>query len=113
MVATDDLLALRGRAGQSDLRLGPTSETLEARPALLGMATKENETIRQLRAAVIDMRDGKRGMLSTTELRTTLGVSKMTISRWAREGIVPHFQLNGVLRFNPAEILAWAEQRRL
>ena len=75
------------------------------------MKTPDSELLNQLRKALHDMQAGKRGLLTTAEVCRLVGVSKMAVCRWAKLGTIPHFRLNGLLRFDPAQLLDWATAR--
>ena len=50
-------------------------------------------------------------MLTTVEVCTLLGVSKMAISRWTKAGTIPFFRVGTILRFDPGALAAWAQDR--
>jgi excisionase family DNA binding protein len=52
------------------------------------------------------------GLLTTRQVADFLGVSPATVLRRWRAGELPGYRLaSNVLRFDPAEIQAWLEQR--
>lgn len=51
-------------------------------------------------------------MFTTSELCSLLSVTKQTISAWVAKGSIPHFRLGTLLRFDPAQLAVWIEQRQ-
>jgi excisionase family DNA binding protein len=49
--------------------------------------------------------------LTAPELADLLGLSKTTIYDWAKQGRIPHFNLSGAIRFDPAATAAWLRSR--
>ncbi len=51
--------------------------------------------------------------LSVREVAQLLSVSQKTIYRWIQKGQIPGYRLGDQYRFNRAELLEWATQRRI
>jgi excisionase family DNA binding protein len=51
-------------------------------------------------------------LLSPKELSGILKVSQVTLYQWARRGILPHYKLEGVVRFSRDDVLDFLEKRR-
>lgn len=51
--------------------------------------------------------------LSVKDAAGILNVSEKTIYRWIKQGVVPAYRINEQFRFNRAELLEWATQRRI
>ena len=46
-------------------------------------------------------------LLTVKEISILLKAKTSTIYGWAEQGLIPCFKINGLLRFNEAEILTW------
>ena len=46
-----------------------------------------------------------------TELAAALKVARVTAYQWVRRGVIPYLKLEGVVRFDPAEIDAWLKSK--
>jgi excisionase family DNA binding protein len=53
------------------------------------------------------------GLLTIAEVSDLLGFHPVTLRDWARAGRLPAFQMAGQWRFDPAELAAWVEARRM
>ncbi|MGO8693034.1 MAG: PTS sugar transporter subunit IIA [Rectinemataceae bacterium] len=51
--------------------------------------------------------------LSVKDAAGILNVSEKTIYRWIKQGLLPSYRINEQFRFNRAELLEWATQRRI
>jgi excisionase family DNA binding protein len=51
--------------------------------------------------------------LTAPELADLLGLSKTTVYDWAQQGLIPHFNLLGSIRFDPATTAAWLRQQEI
>jgi len=51
--------------------------------------------------------------LSVKDAAGILSVSEKTIYRWIKRGLLPSYRINEQFRFNRAELLEWATQRRI
>ena len=51
--------------------------------------------------------------LSVKDAAGILNVSEKTIYRWIKQGVLPSYRINEQFRFNRAELLEWATQRRI
>jgi excisionase family DNA binding protein len=49
--------------------------------------------------------------LSVAELARLLNVTTITIHRWVKAGRVPHFRIGRTIRFCPATISRWLQER--
>lgn len=49
--------------------------------------------------------------LTVKNLAQILGVSKITIYRWAQEKFIPHYKVGAAIRFDKDEVLEWAKKR--
>ena len=52
-------------------------------------------------------------LLTAKQVAERLNCKTSCIYDWTKEGKIPAFKLNGLLRFDPREIEAWISQRRL
>lgn len=52
-------------------------------------------------------------LLTPRQLAELLHCKSSTIYAWAKEGRIPAYKLNGLLRFDPKEIEDWLKQNRL
>lgn len=50
------------------------------------------------------------GAMDADELRILLGMPRATIYKWVRGNTVPHFRVNGCLKFDPGKIAAWLDE---
>lgn len=39
-------------------------------------------------------------------------VARVTVYQWVRRGVIPYLKLEGVVRFDPEEIVAWLKSKR-
>ena len=51
-------------------------------------------------------------LISPEELAAALKIARVTAYQWVRRGVIPHLKLEGVVRFDPAEIESWLESKR-
>jgi PTS system nitrogen regulatory IIA component len=51
--------------------------------------------------------------LSVKDAANLLNVPENTVYRWVKEGVIPAYHINGLYRFNRAELLEWATSRRM
>jgi len=51
-------------------------------------------------------------MLSPTEVARRLGVSRRTVRRWIKSGVLPAYRVGGVYRIAPDEFASFLEQSR-
>ena len=51
-------------------------------------------------------------LLTVKELSTLLRVAPSTLYDWAKRGKIPARNLNGLIRFHPAEVQEWLESGR-
>jgi len=51
-------------------------------------------------------------MLKTKEVAEILGFSRQTITKMAREGILPAYRIGGDWRFRKEEVDRWLESRK-
>jgi excisionase family DNA binding protein len=52
-------------------------------------------------------------LLTATDVAERCGITPQAIRRLCREGRVPHLRVGGVWRFDPDDIAAWLESRRV
>jgi len=51
-------------------------------------------------------------LLAVREVAEALAVSRSTVLRWTREGVLPGFRLpSGALRYREDDLAAWIERR--
>ena len=46
-------------------------------------------------------------LIAPEELAAGLRVARVTVYQWVRRGVIPHLRLEGVVRFDPAEVAEW------
>ena len=51
-------------------------------------------------------------LLSPKELARILKVSHVCIYKWAERGVIPHYKLEGVVRFSRDDVLDFLQKRR-
>ena len=51
-------------------------------------------------------------LITTAEVAELLSVKPATIRFWVYQRRIPHMKLGGAVRFDRAEVLAWARQQR-
>lgn len=51
-------------------------------------------------------------LIRPDQLAKALGVAQVTVYSWCRRGVIPHLKLEGVVRFDPAEIIPWLKERK-
>jgi excisionase family DNA binding protein len=51
-------------------------------------------------------------LLSPKELARILRISPVTAYKWAERGVIPHYKLEGVVRFSRDDVLDFLEKRR-
>jgi excisionase family DNA binding protein len=51
-------------------------------------------------------------LISPEELAAALKIARVTAYQWVRRGVIPHLKLEGVVRFDPAEVKTWLDSRR-
>ncbi len=52
-------------------------------------------------------------LLTVEDLCRWLKVPKATVYDWTHTGVIPHYKLGRLVRFDPQEIEAWLEARRI
>ncbi len=52
-------------------------------------------------------------LLKPEDVARILKVAKVTPYAWARRGVLPHYRLEGVIRFKLEDIKAFVEARRI
>jgi excisionase family DNA binding protein len=52
-------------------------------------------------------------MLNRKELASKLRVSERTIHRWTEERLIPYYLLNGIKRYDEAEIDQWLKTKKV
>jgi excisionase family DNA binding protein len=53
------------------------------------------------------------GMLTIAELSDVLGFHEVTLRNWVRAGKLPAVRIAGQWKFDPVELAAWVEARRM
>ena len=56
---------------------------------------------------------GATGVLTIAEVSELLDFHDVTLRDWAREGLLPAMRIAGLWRFDPADLAAWVEARRV
>lgn len=56
---------------------------------------------------------GPPDLLTVEELCRWLKVPKATVYDWTHTGVIPHYKVGRLVRFDPHEIEAWLEARRI
>ncbi|MGA2109018.1 MAG: helix-turn-helix domain-containing protein [Syntrophorhabdales bacterium] len=51
-------------------------------------------------------------VLTVKDVAGLIQAKPSTIYSWAEQGLIPHFKINGLLRFGESEITAWLETHR-
>jgi excisionase family DNA binding protein len=51
-------------------------------------------------------------LISPEELAAALKIARVTAYQWVRRGVIPHLKLEGVVRFDPAEVKTWLDSKR-
>ena len=51
-------------------------------------------------------------LLSPKDLAGILKVSQVCVYKWAERGIIPHYKLEGVVRFSRDDVLDFLQKRR-
>ena len=51
-------------------------------------------------------------LLSVKELARILKISPVTAYKWAERGVIPHYKLEGVVRFSRDDVLDFLQNRR-
>jgi excisionase family DNA binding protein len=51
-------------------------------------------------------------LLSPKELARILRISPVTAYKWAERGIIPHYKLEGVVRFSRDDVLDYLQKRK-
>jgi excisionase family DNA binding protein len=46
-------------------------------------------------------------LMTAKEVAQIIGASPKTVYQWAEEGLIPHYKVNGLLRFDLDEMLGW------
>lgn len=49
-------------------------------------------------------------LLDARELGRRLSIKPNTLYVWARKGLIPHYRLGDLVRFNPDEVRHWLNQ---
>jgi len=52
-------------------------------------------------------------LLKPDDVARMLKVAKVTPYQWARRGVLPHYRLEGVIRFKMDDVRAFVEARRV
>jgi excisionase family DNA binding protein len=52
-------------------------------------------------------------LLTVEDVAKILSVAKITIYKWAENGIIPHYRLERAIRFREADINAFIEKSRV
>lgn len=52
-------------------------------------------------------------LIDINTLAEKLSVKPMTIYGWIHEGIIPHFKLGRLVRFDEEEIVMWMKKKRI
>jgi excisionase family DNA binding protein len=69
---------------------------------------QENQTRRPSLKELLSRGD----LIAPEELAGGMRVARVTIYQWVRRGVIPHLKLEGVVRFDPEEIVAWLKSKR-
>lgn len=48
-------------------------------------------------------------LLDARDLGKRLSIKPETLLAWARRGMIPHYRLGTLVRFDPQEVLAWVQ----
>ena len=51
-------------------------------------------------------------LISPEELAAALKIARVTAYQWVRRQVVPFLKIEGLIRFDPAEIREWLESKR-
>lgn len=51
-------------------------------------------------------------LIDPTELAIALRVSRPTVYSWVSKNLIPYVKMQGLVRFEPAEVSAWLKARR-
>lgn len=51
-------------------------------------------------------------LIAPEELAASMRVARVTVYQWVRRGVIPHLKLEGVVRFDPAEVKTWLDSKR-
>ncbi len=51
-------------------------------------------------------------LMSVKDLAQYLGIKQSTLYSWASRGLIPHYKINGLLRFKKEEIDPWIDSSR-
>lgn len=59
---------------------------------------------------LIEMLENRKEALKVSEVAKILGVSQQQVYKMVAAGTMPHFHVQGAIRFCPAEIAAWIKK---
>jgi predicted DNA-binding transcriptional regulator AlpA len=62
---------------------------------------------------VVEELKSKRGLMGAKDVAALLGVNKEVLYRKAKAGEGPHLRILGQVKFDPARIAAWLEERQV
>ncbi len=51
-------------------------------------------------------------LLSPEEVAAKLKVAKITVYKWVKRGLIPHYRLEKCVRFSPKDLEKWVADRR-
>jgi predicted DNA-binding transcriptional regulator AlpA len=62
---------------------------------------------------LIETLRGRRGLINAKETAALLGMNKEVLYRKAKAGAVPHIRILGQVKFDPAVLAEWLEERQV
>jgi excisionase family DNA binding protein len=65
-----------------------------------------------LETLVLKLR-ARTGLLTIAEVSEMIGFHEVTLRNWVRAGKLPTVRIAGQWRFDPAELAAWVEARKM
>lgn len=51
-------------------------------------------------------------LISPEELAISMRVARVTVYQWVRRRVIPYLKIEGVVRFDPADIDIWLKSKR-
>jgi excisionase family DNA binding protein len=64
------------------------------------------------KSTIIDQLGTRASLLTGAEVMALLGVTRNTLCRWCRTGLIPFLRVGKDNRFDPTALAAWLETRR-